>query len=213
MSTTAMSVANLDRKGGHPALDFANTVDSRFKDDPASYLRTLDDIVEWHVLAGLLPAGTAKQVQAAAKSDPQLAEFAYRYGIGLREVLYRIFSAVARGGSPDPGDLEALNTILATQRPHQQLGVDRDGVKWQWRFDPGNPQSIFGPVVEAAAELLTSDRLDRVKECPSDTCGWLFLDTSRNHSRHWCSMQTCGNPAKVRRFRKKKKAQAAGSRQ
>jgi predicted RNA-binding Zn ribbon-like protein len=205
MSTTPLKVANLDRLGGHPALDFTNTVDSRRKDEPASYLRTLDDIVEWHVLAGLLPAGTAKQVQAAARNDPQLAEFAYRYGIGLREVLYRIFSAVARDRSPDPADLEALNTVLAALRPHQQLGIDRNSVKWGWRFDPAKPQSIFGPVAEAAAELLTSDRLAYVKECPSDTCGWLFLDTSRNHSRHWCSMATCGNPAKVRRFRKKQR--------
>jgi predicted RNA-binding Zn ribbon-like protein len=78
-------------------------------------------------------------------------------------------------------------------------------VKWEWRFDAAKPQSIFGPIAESAAQLLTSDRLGYVKQCPSDTCGWLFLDTSRNHSRHWCSMATCGTPAKVRRFRRRQK--------
>lgn len=205
--STPLSLANLDRLGGHPALDFTNTVESRFKDAPASYLHSLDDIVEWHVQTGLLPADTAKQVRDAARADPQLAEFAFRYGIGLREVLYRIFSAIARGASPDAADLEAFNTVLAAQRPYQHLRAGHDGVKWQWQFDAANPQSILGPVAEAAAELLTSDQLAYVKQCPSDTCGWLFLDTSRNHSRHWCSMATCGMPAKVRRFRKKRKQQ------
>jgi predicted RNA-binding Zn ribbon-like protein len=205
MSNTALRVANLDILGGHPALDFTNTVDSRRKHEPASYLHSLDDIVEWHLRTGLLPEATAKQLRAAAAGDPRLAEFAYRYGIGLREVLYRIFSAVARGDSPDPADLDTLNTVLAAQRPYQQLGIDQSGVKWEWRFDAAKPQSIFGPIAESAAQLLTSDRLGYVKQCPSDTCGWLFLDTSRNHSRHWCSMATCGTPAKVRRFRRRQK--------
>ena len=50
------------------------------------------------------------------------------------------------------------------------------------------------------AELLTSGRLDRIRECPGlDGCGWLFYDTSRNGSRRWCSMEGCGNRAKGRR--------------
>jgi predicted RNA-binding Zn ribbon-like protein len=38
-----------------------------------------------------------------------------------------------------------------------------------------------------------------VRECSGDTCGWLFVDTSRNHSRRWCDMEDCGNRAKARR--------------
>ncbi|MGQ0539679.1 MAG: CGNR zinc finger domain-containing protein, partial [Gemmatimonadaceae bacterium] len=53
-------------------------------------------------------------------------------------------------------------------------------------------------LADAALALLTSDRLSRVKSCPS--CGWFFLDTSRNRSRRWCSMTMCGNSAKSRRY-------------
>lgn len=212
MSAANLELAKLDRLAGHPALDFANTVDSRRKDEPASYLRSLEDMLEWHLLAGLLPETAARSLRAAAAANPRAAELAFRYGIGLRELLYRIFSAVARGATPAAADIESLNAVLATLRPQQQLGVERDGVHWHWRFDPAEPRSIFGPVAEAAAELLTSDRLAYVKECPSDTCGWLFLDTSRNHSRHWCSMATCGTPAKVRRFRRRRKAEAEDGR-
>jgi predicted RNA-binding Zn ribbon-like protein len=52
--------------------------------------------------------------------------------------------------------------------------------------------------VEAAATLLVSDAMRRVKSCP--TCGWLFLDASKNRSRRWCSMDTCGAVAKARRY-------------
>ena len=204
MSANPKTVSELDRLGGHLALDFVNTVDNRVKATDKDFLRSLDDLIQWHVMAGLVSAGEARQLLAAARNDPRQAEFAYRYGIGLREALYRLFRAVARSDTPDPADLDALNAILASLRPHQRLGLGRDGVKWQWQFDADKPELILGPVAEAAAELLTSEELARVKECPGpDGCGWLFLDTSRNRSRHWCSMATCGNPVKVRRFRKK----------
>ena len=44
-----------------------------------------------------------------------------------------------------------------------------------------------------------------IRECDGDTCGWLFLDTTRNHSRRWCDMRGCGNRAKVRRHRQKQR--------
>ena len=53
-------------------------------------------------------------------------------------------------------------------------------------------------VATSAVDLLTAGRLDRVGECPA--CGWLFLDTSKNRSRRWCSMATCGGRDKARRY-------------
>ena len=51
-----------------------------------------------------------------------------------------------------------------------------------------------------AARILTSAERERVQSCGDPECGWFFLDTSRNHSRRWCNMQSCGNRNKVRRF-------------
>ena len=57
---------------------------------------------------------------------------------------------------------------------------EMEGIAWRW-------QSIDGALM---------------KQCADDRgCGWLFLDTSRNQSRRWCSMKSCGNRAKVRRHR------------
>jgi len=62
-------------------------------------------------------------------------------------------------------------------------------------------ERVLWSVTLTAADLLTSGDLSQVRLCDGEDCGWLFLDTSRNHSRHWCDMKDCGNRAKVRRFR------------
>jgi len=48
---------------------------------------------------------------------------------------------------------------------------------------------------------LRSDELDLLKRCPADNCRWLFLDRTKNRSRRWCDMATCGNQAKARKHR------------
>ena len=62
-------------------------------------------------------------------------------------------------------------------------------------------ETVVGAIAAAAATLSIARRWDRIKICPADDCRWAFYDASRNHSRQWCSMQVCGNRAKVRKFR------------
>ena len=202
--TTVKPVADIDIVGGHPAMDFINTVHSRYPETKGDYLRTYDDLVEWHVRVGLIPAATGRQLQAFAKEHPGQAQGALKFSAEIRELLYRIFSNVIHNKHQQQADLDQLNRALADLRCCQQLASDGTGIKLHWQIDTCRLRTLLGPVVESAVELLTSDRLDRVKECPPpEGCGWLFLDTSRNGSRCWCSMKTCGNLAKVRRHRKK----------
>jgi predicted RNA-binding Zn ribbon-like protein len=53
--------------------------------------------------------------------------------------------------------------------------------------------------------LLESDEVPRVKLCGKPTCRWLLVDRSRNHGRRWYEMSDCGNTAKARRFRERKR--------
>ena len=64
-------------------------------------------------------------------------------------------------------------------------------------------QTAVGFIAAAAAKVAIEQRLDRVKICPADDCRWAFYDTSRNRSRHWCSMEGCGNRAKARAHRER----------
>jgi len=190
--------------GGHPTLDFINTVHTRYADSDCDYLCTFDDFVTWHVLTGLVTKSSSMQILADAKSNPQASQAVFENGIELRELLYRIFYAVAHGKKQEQADINNLDTMYIKLRPYQHLVNNRQGVSLQWQIDPTRPESMLGPVTEGALQLLTSDKGKRVKECPApDGCGWLFLDTSRNGSRCWCSMKNCGNLAKVRRHRKR----------
>ena len=58
-------------------------------------------------------------------------------------------------------------------------------------------------IVAASAEQGTWERL---KACPRDCCLWAFYDTSKNRSKRWCSMESCGNVEKARAFRHRQRA-------
>jgi predicted RNA-binding Zn ribbon-like protein len=63
--------------------------------------------------------------------------------------------------------------------------------------------AILGPIAWPAISLLSTADFARVKQCPGDDCGWLFLDQSKNNSRRWCDMATCGNRTKAERHRQR----------
>jgi predicted RNA-binding Zn ribbon-like protein len=54
--------------------------------------------------------------------------------------------------------------------------------------------------------LMTSEAMQMVRACGNPECRWLFLDTSKNHTRRWCDMKLCGNRMKARRFKAQQKA-------
>jgi predicted RNA-binding Zn ribbon-like protein len=166
---------------GSLCLDFVNTVDPRHATPREERLPDYAAVLEWAREAGI----EGSPLTAAAASR------AHEEAIALRETLYAIFAAVARNEAPPAEALSHLNDEMA-RRPRRITDAGRG---FAWVAD-----DVLAPVVWSAAELLTSGPLERVRECPGDdTCGWLFLDTSRNGSRRWCDMRTCGNRAKARR--------------
>jgi predicted RNA-binding Zn ribbon-like protein len=195
---------DIELLGGHPALDFINTVHWRFEQHECDYLHSFQDLVDWHVVSGLLPSTTAKHLLAGTRDSPEKMLPVFKAGIELRELLYRIFVAAAHHKSPLKSDIDDLSGKLTALLPYRHMRTGKHGVKWHWEFDYSCPTSMLGPAADGAVELLTSDKIVRVKECPAPHgCGRLYLDTTRNASRCWCSMKTCGNLAKVRRHRTK----------
>ena len=61
-----------------------------------------------------------------------------------------------------------------------------------------------GPVLAAAGQAMVDGSWTRLKACRADSCRWAFVDLARNHSRRWCSMETCGNREKARALRKRR---------
>ncbi|MEX2494889.1 MAG: ABATE domain-containing protein [Woeseia sp.] len=200
MDALERKLENLGRVGGHPALDFVNTVDSWVDGEAgAEYLDSYGDLLHWHQMSDLIGTHSTRALSQAGSSAKAAAlEAAKQFRIALQ----RLFHAVA-GGRPLPQEsLDHLNeTIRKTIAWRRLMASGRDLV-CGWDFSGAPPGAILGPVAWQAAELLEHGPLDRIKECPFDEgCGWLFLDSSRNRSRTWCSMKTCGNISKVKRFR------------
>jgi len=215
MSTSRQKVKDLKLLGHALCLDFANTVDWRGSTHEER-LHDYEDLLVWGRHAGALTEDQAQSLSRIARRNPSAAQDAYTRAIALREALYRTFSALSTGRSTNPDDLCRLNEVLSES--HGRMGlVPRDGgFVLTWPEAQSELDLVAWVVARSAADLLTSDRLPRVHECVGQNCGWLFLDTSKNHSRRWCDMADCGNRAKARRNYARKrglvKARAGGPR-
>ena len=202
---TGTHAGNLDLVGGRVCLDLVNTLDGRRNGHPHDYLNSYADLVSWSLHVGLVTEDVAQQLLDQAGRQPAEASRVFERVIVLRETIYRIFSAVAGGESPAAANLIGLNEELAEVLPQLQLVPVPDGFAWGWRGDRQALAWLLWPLARSAAELLTSAELKRVRECEGNNCGWLFVDTSRNRSRRWCDMKSCGNRAKARRHYKRKR--------
>ena len=140
-------------------------------------------------------------MRAAAQRDQARAMRSLRRARRLREVLARVLAASGHDAPPAARDVGRLNVFLAAALKRRRLELRRTAVVWSWENEESDTfDSLLWPIVLAAAELLASDRRTQIHECGGEGCGWLFLDTSRNRRRRWCTMRGCGNRAKARRF-------------
>jgi predicted RNA-binding Zn ribbon-like protein len=198
-----MDSKQFDLAAGELCLNFANTLDWHASDHPSEQLHGFSDLLYWGEAAGVISPTQHEQLCQAAESQPQRAAEVYTQAIRLRETIYRIVSSYANCGSVDSADLAQLNEALSSSLSHLQISPTQGGYSWEWSHASDGMEQILWVVARSAAELLTSDRLSRTRVCADDRgCGYLFIDTSRNRSRRWCSMDSCGNRAKARRHYK-----------
>lgn len=200
-------------RGGHPALDFANTVHWHATAAPVELLTSYDAVVTWATQAGLLEAGAARRLRQAAAGAPARAEAVRQSALALREAIYRLFVAHARGQRPSATDLATLNIHVAAALAQLRLVPAPAGYAWDWASaDPELDRPVW-PVARAAADLLTSPLLPRVGQCADERgCGWLFLDTTKNGRRRWCATDDCGSINKARRYYRRQQARRAARR-
>jgi predicted RNA-binding Zn ribbon-like protein len=185
--------------GGRLCLDFANTLDWRAGGRPYEALTGYEALILWSRHAGIMAEDQAARLIEAAIACPAEATAVFTRAIALREAIYRTLSAIVDGRSADAPDLATLNAELANAMPHLCVVATAEGFRWDWADDDALDRSLW-PIARSAAELLVADELDRVRRCPGDTCGALFIDLTKNRSRRWCTMAVCGNRARVRRF-------------
>ena len=196
--------------GGHPALDFANTVEDRDTAEENDYLPSYEAVLRWAARAELLSTTDAGRLALAARRDSAGAARAWKDLLRLRRSMQLIFLALARHETPPAAALAHINKQVRLASAHRRLQPRGDHFAWSWDRGSLELKLPQWEIAQSAAELLTSDRLGRLRNCAHEPCDWLFLDSSRNGRRRWCQMETCGNLAKLRRFRAKAKLRPKG---
>lgn len=193
--------------GGHPALDFVNTLDNRFRGDgPVELLENYADLLRFVRQTHLLSASQAGLLVGAVKEGA--AAWVLQSARQLREAMAATLYSAVDGHAPAASYIRALEQYFLAAGRHRQLrwlqssesSGESCGARWVWgRFESDAELPVW-MLAQAASELMTSKELEKLRACGSETCRWLFLDTSKNHTRRWCDMKTCGNRMKARRF-------------
>ncbi len=191
--------------GNHLSLDFVNTVDDRATSAPKEGLQSYEDLVVWGEQASIITADEARQLVEMAARRPGEAVEVLRETVTVREALFRILTRIVNEDTPQEDDLQLFNAALSEVMSKARIISRGERFMWDWYGNEHEMGSVLWPVVRASADLLTSQHLHDVRMCAADDCQWFFLDTSKNHSRRWCDMKTCGNRAKVNRHNERKK--------
>jgi predicted RNA-binding Zn ribbon-like protein len=185
--------------GGHPALDFVNTLDERSFDPPIENLATYRDLVRFTELAGLIRPPTAKLLRGAA--GPASTRVA-RQARQLREQLHRILAAQHSERQASQVDLDAIGkAVLAAHAAREIVVPGSLGIaEHAWKTPAGIDVPLHACSLAIERLLLDVDR-HGIRKCEASDCDVYFIDTSKGHRRLWCSMKNCGNREKQRRWR------------
>jgi predicted RNA-binding Zn ribbon-like protein len=97
-----------------------------------------------------------------------------------------------------PVDLATLNEAAAASRLRMRFGT---GGKPRLEPEAVGAVGAIGRLVATLYSAMQDEGWQRLKLCGSDACRWAFYDRSKNHSSRWCTMASCGNREKARRFR------------
>lgn len=192
------------RIGGHLALDLCNTVSWRLA--AARRTERLTDpatMIDWYCAAGG-HAGRAG-LEADAAADPHRSAAALRGVLELRDATTRLIDAHLDAG---PGRDDDRGTVVAAWRSALAVAQVPPALPLRASVEPTSVSMLPARLALAVADLLTGPDVDVLRRCAGDGCGWLFRDTTRNHSRRWCDPLDCGNRARVRAYARRRRSTA-----
>jgi predicted RNA-binding Zn ribbon-like protein len=207
VDSPAAGESAFELNAGCLCLDFTNTVQARPLSAKIDLINNYGDLLAWARQATILTPEEATGLAETVRQQPRAAADALAQARLLREALYGLFSARAAGLPAPSSDLHTINRAIGKAMARAGLSPSaRDGFEWSWPDAPLGADRVAWWVARSAAELLTSRNLTDVRECAGYDCGRLFMDATKNRSRRWCNMASCGNRAKGRRHYERRKS-------
>ena len=184
-------------------LAFINTLSARPTKAPVERLGSYEDLVSWAREQHLVSAAAADRLVAESRKHPQHALAVLSRARDFREALNGLAEAIDAGRQPHADVLHTISQCLANAYANGRLVPHEGTLQWIASAEDDLDRVVW-EIGRAAGRLVVSDRLGRLRACAAADCGWWFADETKNRSRRWCDMKTCGNREKIKRFRKKK---------
>jgi len=184
----------LRRRDGALCVSFANTCSER-RSAPRDYA----ELVAWLVRHGALADADAERLATMAADRPGEAVAVFTFAESARELLRRVFDELADHRKLSPELVKEVNSELVEALPRQWIVPAKVGFRWDWAFGSAEDlgQTLW-PVIQSAAEILTSKHFAKVVRCAGEGCDLLFVQRSGS-PRRWCSMKSCGKRVKAQR--------------
>ncbi|HEY4461692.1 MAG TPA: CGNR zinc finger domain-containing protein [Streptosporangiaceae bacterium] len=173
------------------AVRLANT--AAYSEDNTDRLTTMDGLRDLVADRQHLNAGNRSDLEALR---------------GLRSEFRKIFVACAAGNGEEAA--ARLNALLMQHPVHPQLST-HDGQPWHVHFtDSGSVADKYAAgAAMGLAVRITELGVERFGVCQAPPCLGVFIDTSTNRSRRYCS-ERCVSRANVTAFRARKRGDGAG---
>jgi predicted RNA-binding Zn ribbon-like protein len=197
------NIGTLPVNGNNLCCNFVNTVYAWSGKNLHEYLGKYEDFINWCRKLNVGDEVLLKPLLVKAKQFPRKADTALKEIKNMRLLLYNFISAIAAK------DNEAIRTLL----PQVNKFLDKAAAHTTVQFsdnnftltliaDSGDLLSPVWIVLQSLNELLLTEDMERIKECPR--CGWVFVDRTKNATRRWCAPEECGSADKMQRYNAKK---------
>jgi predicted RNA-binding Zn ribbon-like protein len=177
------------------SLDFINTQIIQ-GGQLVDLLENFADLVGW--LAAVQVLDMTQAEEAIQRWDNTLeGQYTFERALAFRAVLREMVKQIVAGKPVSSAAIEEINTLLRYRIRYSELISRQDEltIRWHAKFDEA--VHLLTLIAEAASELLCHADLALIKKCENPECILYFYDTSKNHTRRWCSMSLCGNRMKV----------------
>ncbi|MEA2608960.1 MAG: hypothetical protein QOJ75_1203 [Chloroflexota bacterium] len=206
-----LTTSSADRGHAHgvdldDTFDFLNTLEQE-DGFPLEHLASLDEALAWFVDRGVIHREGADRARAQVASQPAAATRDLARVHAVRKALREIAESIAEQRAPRSGALDTVNRALHARQVIELVAAP-DGCSVDHRHVGDPVDDALARLADPLVSELTAGQPERIRICASDTCRWVFYDTSRTGRRRWCDMATCGNRAKAARHRARAKGTA-----
>lgn len=190
---------------GNLSLDFINTQIIEDK-APKDLLAGFSDFATWAAAANLLEKRKAEKLIDDWSEQSESATI-FAEALNFRSILREMYARLAQGKAVKKLAITAINNKIKDQSGAIEIRQIAAGFEKLFRADFRDPRQLLAPIAESAADLLCYGNLANLRKCENHDCILYFYDTTKNHTRRWCSMAGCGNRAKAAAFYQRQRSQ------